>query len=74
MKKLRKDGKDFSRKKGSRGHNKKITDDFLRDLKMKIDADPTTSMRTLGKATGISRRSIRRVIWHIFGFSLICKP
>ncbi len=60
VKKLRKDGKDLSRKKGSGGHNKKITDDFLKDLKMKINANPTTSIGNLGKSTSISRRSIGR--------------
>ncbi len=55
---LRKDRKDFNREKGSRGHNKKITD----DLKMKIDADTTISMGNLGKASGISKRSIGRAI------------
>ena len=62
VKKLKEASKDLSRKPGSGGHNKKLTDDFLDDLKAKIKAAPTTSQRTMAKELQISRRSIGRAV------------
>ena len=68
VRKLKEDGKGMERKTGSGGHNKKLTDEFLADLKDKIKDSPTTSQRTMAKELQISRRSIGRAV-DILGFT-----
>lgn len=62
VKKHKDAGRDFSRKPGSGGHNKKLTAEFLADLKVKIEASPSTSQRNLAKTLDVSKRSIQKAI------------
>ncbi|QQP53392.1 Uncharacterized protein FKW44_005861, partial [Caligus rogercresseyi] len=45
--KMKKDGKDFERNKGSGGHNLKWDFELLASLEKKIKEDPTKSMNRL---------------------------
>ncbi|QQP58483.1 Uncharacterized protein FKW44_003818 [Caligus rogercresseyi] len=53
------DGKGFNRAPGSGGHNKKRTDDFLNEVKAKVESDPTISLNRLSKEFNVSRRTIQ---------------
>ncbi len=52
----------MARKEGSGDHNKKRTGNFLKDLKAKIKAELTKSMRTLAKETTMTEGTIRRAV------------
>lgn len=60
--KSKKGDNSIARKEGSGGHNKKRDKTFLRDLKTKIEADPTTSMNRLAKTMEVDHRTIRRAV------------
>jgi hypothetical protein len=57
-----KEGKSLERTKGSGGHNKIITDNFLNDLHCKIEADPSRSIRKLAKDLNVSRMTVLRAV------------
>uniref|UniRef100_A0A0K2SX77 Uncharacterized protein n=1 Tax=Lepeophtheirus salmonis TaxID=72036 RepID=A0A0K2SX77_LEPSM len=67
--KLKKDGKDLSRKEGSGVHNLKRDSEFLGDLKKKIKEDPTKSMNRLSNEFDIDEGTIRRTVKEDLGLS-----
>ncbi len=62
VRQLKNDGNHLKRKPGSGGHNRKRTDEFMDDLKDRIDADPTISMRQLAKEKNVTPRTIRKAV------------
>eukprot|EP00095_Tigriopus_kingsejongensis_P002623 maker-scaffold290_size220039-snap-gene-0.6 protein:Tk02623 transcript:maker-scaffold290_size220039-snap-gene-0.6-mRNA-1 annotation:"solute carrier family 22 member 15-like" len=61
VKKLRQDGKSWTRSKGSGGHNNKLNDEFLNFCE--IEASPQTSMRKKAKELGLLCRPLGYGIW-----------
>ncbi|QQP56801.1 Uncharacterized protein FKW44_001590, partial [Caligus rogercresseyi] len=51
IKEAKNDGKGFNRAPGSGGHNKKRTDNFLNEVKAKVESDPTISLNCLSKSS-----------------------
>ncbi|XP_059094623.1 uncharacterized protein LOC131889516 [Tigriopus californicus] len=62
VRRMVKEGKSLERTKGSGGHNKIITDNFLNDLHCKIEADPSRSIRKLAKDLNVSRMTVLRAV------------
>ena len=52
--------KGTTRAPGSGGQNKKTTDKFVEQLRMKIEDDPMVSMRRLAKDCDVAKGTIRR--------------
>ena len=55
-------GEGVKRKEGSGGHNRKLSDEFLANLKEDIEASPMTSMRTLAKDKNVDEKTIQNAV------------
>ncbi len=62
VKKMDKDGIGLARKSGSGGHNKKRTLDFITGVACEVTADPTSSMRFMGRQLGDDPKTIRKSV------------
>ncbi len=71
VKKMEKDRGDIKRKKGSGGHNRKRTEEFLTGVAAEIEASPTTSMRKLAKELNVSEGLIRKAVKDLGAFSYV---
>lgn len=68
-------GKGPERAEGSGGHNRKRTHNFIEDLKIKIDSDPTTSMRRHAKEFQVDPKTIRKAVHQDLGLcSFVRQP